>query len=211
GEVTANGRAAPVSEWIRYESIINVAFALQPVTFMCPYDARELPEHIMAGARRSHRELCHGEAASPSDEFTDVTTLLRALDAEGFDEPAEPVRELALDGDLHAVRALILGEAKRAGVTGKATQDAFLAVQQVVASVVGPGALRAWVHEGHLIFEVRDNGSGIGDPLIGQLASDPALTLEPRGLWMARLLCDLVEVRTSEHGLIVRLHVSVTA
>jgi DNA-binding GntR family transcriptional regulator len=209
GEVTANGRAAPVSEWIRYESIINVAFALQPVTFMCPYDTRALPERIVADARRTHPQLCHGAAISTSDDYTDPTTLLRERAAEAFPEPPTgPVRELSVDHDLRAVRAFVLDEARHAGVTGKALQDTFLAVEEIAAGVVGPGTLRAWAHDDHLLFELRDDGIGIGDPLLGQLPTDPAGTFEPRGLWMARLLCDLVEVRTSDRGLIVRLHIS---
>jgi anti-sigma regulatory factor (Ser/Thr protein kinase) len=114
--------------------------------------------------------------------------------------------------DMREVRGFILEQAKRAGVSGKAIQDAFLAVQEVTTNAVAQGAgrglLRAWREDGELIYEVRDDGSEIGDPLIGQLASDPALTSEPRGLWMARLLCDLVEVRAHDRGLIVRLHVA---
>jgi hypothetical protein len=211
GELTWSGRIAPASEWIRYESIVNVAFALQPVTFLCPYDARELPERIVADARRAHPELCHCGEATASESYTDTTTLLRELDAERFPEPGGPVREVAIERDLHAVRAFVLYEARRAGVTGKAMQDVFLAVQEVAAAAVGPGSLRAWMEHGSLLYEVRDDVGGLGDPLVGQLATDPGLTFEPRGLWLARLLCDLVEVRTSDRGLVVRLHVSVTA
>ena len=96
----------------------------------------------------------------------------------------------------------------RAGLSGRSVQDIFLAVQEVAGSVIArdteQGGIRSWIADGGLVFEVRDDAAGIGDPLFGQLASDPAMLLEPRGLWMARLLCDLVEVRTGENLLFVR-------
>jgi DNA-binding GntR family transcriptional regulator len=209
GEVAWSGVSpAPMGEWIRYESILNVAFASQPVTFMCPYDVRALPERIVADARRTHPELADGTTVSSSRDFVDAATLLRELDAEPLEPPRAPVSECAIDRDLRAVRGFILDQVKRAGVRGKAIQDAFLAVQDVAADVVGRGSLRAWVDEGELVFEVRDDGTAIGDPMVGQLTSDPSQRSEPRGLWLARLLCDLVEVRSTDRGLVVRLHIS---
>jgi DNA-binding GntR family transcriptional regulator len=209
GEMAWNGGSpAPMSEWIRYESIINAAFASQPVTFMCPYDVRALPEPIVADARRTHPELVHGTVLSASEDFVDATTLLRELDADPLEPPPAGVSECAIDRDLRAVRGFILDQVKRAGVSGKAIQDAFLAVQDVAADVSGRGTVRAWVDGGELLFEVRDDGAGIGDPMVGQLSSDPSQRTEPRGLWLARLLCDLVEVRSTDRGLVVRLHVS---
>ena len=52
-------------------------------------------------------------------------------------------------------------------------------------------------------------GPGLTDPLVAHRALDPGLRGEPRGLWIARLLCDLVEVRSHRHGFAVRLHVAV--
>lgn len=209
GEVAWNGGSpAPMEEWIRYESIINVTFASQPVTFMCPYDVRALPEEIVADARRTHPDLAHDGALRPSEEFVDTTALLRELDADPLPSPRTPVSTCLIDRDLRAVRGFIIDQVRRAGVRGKAIQDAFLAVQEVASDVVGRGTVRAWVDAGELLFEVRDDGTGIGDPLVGQLASDPSQRSEPRGLWLARLLCDLVEVRSTDRGLVVRLHIS---
>jgi anti-sigma regulatory factor (Ser/Thr protein kinase) len=214
GEVAWSGDSlAPTGEWIRYESALNVAFALQPASFVCPYDARELPEEIVADARRTHPELCTGDEASPNQEFVDSSALVRQLDGEALPPPSGPTSELPVRGNLPEARGFILQQAKRAGVSGKSLHDIFLAVQEVAGAVIAHGAerggIRAWVADGTLVFEVRDDSPGVGDPLIGQLASDPAMLLEPRGLWMARLLCDLVEVRSGERGLVIRLHVAI--
>jgi DNA-binding GntR family transcriptional regulator/anti-sigma regulatory factor (Ser/Thr protein kinase) len=213
GEVAWTGEtSAPMSEWIRYESILNAAFALQPISIVCPYDARKLPDHILAGAGRTHPELCSGTDVVHSPDYVEVNSLIRELDREGLEEPAGPTVDCPITPDLRDVREFILQRAHTAGLSGKSIQDTFLAVQEVAANVIvhgaGQGTMRSWLQDGELLYEIRDEGAGVGDPLIGQFASDPALMTEPRGLWLARLLCDLVEVRTHDRGLVVRLHIS---
>jgi DNA-binding GntR family transcriptional regulator/anti-sigma regulatory factor (Ser/Thr protein kinase) len=213
GEVSWQGETqAPMAEWKRYESIINLAFAEQPVSFVCPYDVRRLPEAIIDDAARTHPELCKGAHAEPSSSYVEPVPLIRELDREGLPEPDVPTSERPITADLREVREFILDETRRAGVRGKTIQDTFLAVQEVASNVVdhgaGEGSIRTWVQADELVFEVRDDGTALTDPVMGQLLSSPSLMTEPRGLWMARLLCDLVEVRVREQGLIVRLHVA---
>jgi DNA-binding GntR family transcriptional regulator len=211
GQVSWDGHdASAISEWKRYESVLNVAFALEPVSIVCPYDARTLPGAIVDDARRTHPELCSGAHAVASPVYTDVATLSRELDTEPFEPPAAPVDEHAITADLRGVRGFTLGHARSAGLSGKALQDIFLAVQEVAANLVASndtGSLRAWTEQETLVFELRGAGEGIDDPLVGRLA-DPALIAEPRGLWLARLLCDVVEARTEDGTLVVRLRVA---
>jgi DNA-binding GntR family transcriptional regulator len=211
GEVAWGGESlAPVSEWIRYEAALNSAFALQPATILCSYDARALPAEIVDGARRTHPTLFDGDVPASNADYTDPDELIRDLDREGFPPPAAPTDALPIQGNLRDVRTFVLTLAKRAGVSGRPLQGLFLAVQQVTGAVMtngaGRGSIRAWIDEGSLVFEVRDDAPGVGNPLVGQFASDPGMLLEPRGLWLARLLCDLVEVRASDRGLVIRLH-----
>ena len=57
---------------------------------------------------------------------------------------------------------------------------------------------------GALVVEVRDAGR-IADPLVGrQLPSWDAVG--GRGLWLANQLCDLVQIRSSDTGTVVRIH-----
>jgi anti-sigma regulatory factor (Ser/Thr protein kinase) len=51
---------------------------------------------------------------------------------------------------------------------------------------------------------VNDSGAGIEDALAGQLAPRPDGG-GGRGLWLARLLCDAVEIRNAD-GCSVSLH-----
>jgi DNA-binding GntR family transcriptional regulator/anti-sigma regulatory factor (Ser/Thr protein kinase) len=204
--------SAAMTEWTRYESLVNVEFALAPVAFLCPYDARVLPDAIVAGARRTHPELHSAGEVSRSAEFTHVRTLSGELDRVALEEPEGPVSEHPLTHDLRGVREFAIEQAQRAGVAPKRLLDALLSVQELAANVVahgpGTGIVRSWTSNGELIYEVCDDGPGLADPLAGHLTLDPALRGGPRGLWIARLLCDLVEVRSGGGGVVVRLHVA---
>jgi transcriptional regulator with XRE-family HTH domain len=55
GEPVWAGRSkTEVAEWTRYESMINLSLATSPATIVCPYDARSLPDAILAGASHTH-------------------------------------------------------------------------------------------------------------------------------------------------------------
>lgn len=206
------GWAGAITEWTRYESIINVEFALSPISILCPYDARELPEAVLGRVGQTHPEVVAGREAVPSPDFADPRLLSRELDQDPLDEPRGPVAEHPVTGDLASVRAFALEQARGAGVHGKRLVDALLAVQEVADNVVahgsGRGRLRAWATADELVYEVTDDGGGLTDPLAGHLVLGSGLRAEPGGLWIARLLCDLVEVRSREGGLLVRLHVA---
>jgi DNA-binding GntR family transcriptional regulator len=214
GEVSwKDNTLAAMVEWTRYESILNVAFALEPISIMCPYDARRLPNAIVADARRTHPEVCLGAGPTPSKDYTDVAVMARELDAGHLAPPAGAVASHSVTPDLRDTRGFILEQAHRAGISGKPLQDTFLAAQEVAASVIfhgpGRGTISAWVENGELIYEITDDGKGSADLLAGQLVLDPVVMSEPRGMWLARLLCDLVEARSHNGGLVVRLHIAI--
>jgi hypothetical protein len=76
GEPVWTGRSeAEVAQWIRYESMLNLSFASSPATIVCPYNARSVPDRVLAGAR-----LTHPDAVRAGD----VTTSLAYRDPEDF-------------------------------------------------------------------------------------------------------------------------------
>ena len=64
--VWADRSDAEVAEWFRYELIVNLALASSPATIVCTYDARSLPEGVLADARRTHPELVAAGVSSAS-------------------------------------------------------------------------------------------------------------------------------------------------
>ncbi len=67
--------------------------------------------------------------------------------------------------------------------------------------------MRVWAGPQTMVCEVSDTGAGLRDPLAGRLPSGRS-TARGRGLWLARQVCDLVEVRSAPAGTTVRLHLT---
>jgi anti-sigma regulatory factor (Ser/Thr protein kinase) len=203
------GHAAQVRDWARHESVINIAFASLPVSFVCPYDARALPDEVLRHARETHPELVTDDGIFLSDSYTDPLEFCSRLDSTVEAQRLEPSLELLFElDDLPAVRRLIGSFALDAGLRGARTEEIVLAANEVATNAVvhgrPPATVRAWEADDEIIVEVTDAGDGIRNVLAGQLPP-PVDGLGGRGLWLTRLLCDAVEV-CDVGGCTVTLH-----
>jgi transcriptional regulator with XRE-family HTH domain len=80
GDAVWAGRStAEVTEWFRYESIINLALASSPTTIMCSYDGRSLPQGVLADARRTHRELAEAGEVTANPSYLEPEDFLLGL------------------------------------------------------------------------------------------------------------------------------------
>jgi anti-sigma regulatory factor (Ser/Thr protein kinase) len=70
----------------------------------------------------------------------------------------------------------------------------------------GSGEASVWSEDGAFVCEIRSAGS-IPDPLVGRLRP-PAGQGRGYGVWIANQLCDLVQIRSGEHGTTVRVHMT---
>lgn len=198
--------------WQRYESLFNLAFAGRRVSWVCPYDVRILDSDVLDAARRSHPQLSGAAGETPSPDYIDPATFCAEYGAEPLPEPVGTVAELAFSADeVPAAREFASRNARQAALPPARVADVVLAVNEVVTNAVrhggGRGRLRAWRDEHSLVFEVDDDGEGRPDPLAGQLRPSVEGRHEPggRGLWAARQLSDLLEIRHGP-GWLVRLY-----
>jgi anti-sigma regulatory factor (Ser/Thr protein kinase) len=197
----ALGHEAQVRDWARQESVINVAFAGQPVTLICPYDARALPEEVLGHARGTHPETVDADGVSASASYEDPPEFCRRMDTAVEAQHGAPALELSFVlQDLPGVRRRLESFARDAGMAGWRADELVLAVNEITTNAVihgrPPATVRVWHAEDEIVVEVADAGEGIRDALAGQLR--PAATsLGGRGLWLTRLLCDAVEVRSA--------------
>jgi transcriptional regulator with XRE-family HTH domain len=77
GEPVWAGRSeAEIAAWTRYESMLNLSLASAPATIVCPYDARALPEEVVADARTTHPEMTRGSHASANTAYQDAEHFL---------------------------------------------------------------------------------------------------------------------------------------
>ena len=123
-------------------------------------------------------------------------------------EPTVPFEQRLFDvNDLATLRHLARERAVTAGLVDRST-EVGLAVHEVAANSArhagGRGSLRTWSDESGLVFEISDAGH-LSDPLVGRI--EPRRdAITGRGLWLVNHLCDLVQLRNTPQGVVVRLH-----
>jgi serine/threonine-protein kinase RsbW len=131
----------------------------------------------------------NGEASGPTDGHPDLTM------------------EFVLR-DLPAVRRAIGSFALDAGLSVSLTDELVLAVNEITTNAVvhgrPPTSVRAWQTGGEVVVEVTDTGVGFRDALVGRHLP-PAESRSGRGLWLARQLCDSLEVSSDATGCTVTL------
>lgn len=208
GEPIWPGRSSEeLDECHQHESLLNLAFA-EAASFwlICPYDVAALPPHVVQSALATHPHTFDGHHRRPSDRF--IGAHGRLPENQPLPEPPPHADQITFDDSgLGPVRDLVVGHAERAGMTRGRIDDLNLAVNEIATNSVrhggGGGILRMWADPTRVVCEVNDSGH-IRDPLAGRILP-PADRPDGRGLWIANHLCDLVQVRSSEAGTVIRL------
>ena len=214
GEPVWPGRSdAELTECRRHESLLNLAFdGGGPWRLLCPYDVRGLAPEVLADARHNHPHVTAGGVSERCGDYVEPPTPL-SWDGT-LPAPAGEADEMAFTREDLALVRLFVGErASRAGFGEGRRSDLVLAVNELATNSMrhggGHGQLSMWQENGTLLCEVADGGH-IADPLAGR-ELPPDLRGGGRGLWLVNHLCDLVQMRTSQAGNVVRLHMSLDA
>jgi anti-sigma regulatory factor (Ser/Thr protein kinase) len=104
-----------------------------------------------------------------------------------------------------------LAEALAEGHLAPAVADDFvIAVSEVATNGMlhgrPPVRVQLWTDAGRAVCTVTDQGSGIDNPFAGYVpANGTDFTRGGMGLWMARRLCDRVDLHNGPDGFTVRL------
>jgi anti-sigma regulatory factor (Ser/Thr protein kinase) len=210
GEPIWPGRSpAELTECQRHESLLNLAFDDgQAWRLLCPYDLDGLNDQVIEAAQRSHPFLAREGVSQRSDAY------LHTHDAPGpFDgalpPPLAQADELAFTHEeLGTLRRFVSQRAAGALLGADRTEDLVLAVNELATNSVryggGRGLLRMWKEAETLLCEVHDRGH-ISEPLVGRTRPIPHQR-SGRGLWLVNHLCDLVQIRSTPTGSVVRAH-----
>lgn len=203
--VWAGRREVEIDECNLHESLLNVAFDDGPAwRLLCPYDAAALSDTVVRNAIRTHPVVWGQERdVEYAGHEHALSTFTEALAPSHFDAD-----EITFGGaDLSGLRSIVLRMGVQSGIGRDAADDITLAAHELATNSVlhggGGGSLRAWTQPDAFVVEVRDSGR-IADPLVGRERGF-ALAEGGRGLWMANRLCDLVQVRSTPGGTVVRL------
>jgi anti-sigma regulatory factor (Ser/Thr protein kinase) len=207
----ATGNDARVRDWARHEAVFNVAFSGLPVSLICPYDAGELPREVLQHAHCTHPDILDSDGSTASSSYEDPSAFCDRMDSGVRREGRAPDLEQRFDlGDLSSLRRSVGSFAIEAGLSPLRTEETVLAVNEIATNAVlhgrPPSTVRGWRGGDEIIVEVTDAGEGISDALAGQLPPQPE-SPGGRGLWLTRLVCDAVEVRSAD-GCSVTMHIA---
>jgi anti-sigma regulatory factor (Ser/Thr protein kinase) len=189
------------------ENVLNSASLRSwPVSVVCLYDASELDAASLVEMRRSH-PFVRGESGNAGFDPNLAGALFTAPLS---DPPADVDSRQAGGTEMAITREFVRTYAGKEDLPRDRVEDLVLAANEIVTNSVrhGGGECRVtmWSDDDSVVCEVRDAGL-IVDPLVGRLTPAPGAPAG-RGLWLANHLCDLVQIRSSQAGTVVRLHVS---
>jgi anti-sigma regulatory factor (Ser/Thr protein kinase) len=208
--IWAERSASELSECQLHESLINLAFVgADDFRLTCPYDTASLPDDVIAEARRSHPVVSYGATEEVSHDYCGIDKAASGF-ATPLAEPPTEAEELRVTlPALRAARRLVWRRAEEAGL-GDRSEDFMLAVNEVLSNSLQHagegGTLRLWHDADGLVCEVRDRGH-ISQPLIGR--EEPGVgQIGGHGMWLVNLVCDLVQVRSSEQGSTIRMRMN---
>jgi anti-sigma regulatory factor (Ser/Thr protein kinase) len=209
GEPVWPGRSeAELVECERHESLLNVAFSHGPAwSLLCPYDLGELAPRQIEAARATHPALMHEGVSRRNEAYLPLQRAPSVLTGALPDPPRDRDELSFTFRGIGAVRSLVSACAERAGLAEEARNDLVLAVNELVTNSVqyggGGGTLRIWAEPDAIVCDVRDRGF-IDNPLAGRIAP-PLDQHGGRGLWLVNHLCDLVQIRSTPSGTLVRV------
>jgi anti-sigma regulatory factor (Ser/Thr protein kinase) len=196
--------AAEVAEAQLGECLLNLEPVQSwPMSLVCMYDTVELDDTGLSHMRRSHPTIRGDDGNDDYDP-----DLAHRLFRTPLPEPPRGVETTDVGAArLADMRSFVRAHAQEASLPADRIDDLVLAVNEVVSNSLRHGGGRCQIavwHDGTAVTcEVRDAGR-IADPLAGRLAPPPTAA-RGRGLWLVNHLCDLVQIRSSQVGTVVRL------
>ena len=213
GEVDFGPTERDWLEWQRYEAVINEALAAWPLWGLCVFNTQGLPDPLLESALRTHTGLVTATDLGPNPEYLDPDEYLRGLPV-----PAEPLEGTAPRlsapsvSDFIGLRRAVSAELARVPAPADLLDDFLLAVDEMTSNALRHGAppvgLRLWVADDRVVCTISDHGPGFDDPFAGYgPAHGNDLSRGGMGLWLARQLCDYVDITHDDDGVRVRLTV----
>lgn len=179
--------------WSRYESLVNEVLGSYAFHALCTYDVAILPESTIAAAKATHQHVGTGVQRAASSEYQHPSDFLADPLADVPEPPdSQAVVSMTLRSLQHLApaRRLVQREVVRCSLTREAVDGFVMAVNEVLVNGLlhggAPVQLLLWVGGTRLTCLVTDEGPGIGDRLAGYRYPQPR---GPKGLWVARQLC----------------------
>jgi anti-sigma regulatory factor (Ser/Thr protein kinase) len=188
-----------------HEALLNVAVSpSRDFWLLCPYDVESLPADVVGEAFRTHPYVANGADRRCSGLYRHpepATVFAGALAS-----PPESAVGVAFGAsDVAALRRLA-ARAASAHFLPAQIDDVVVVVSELATNAVqhgsGGGTFRSWFDGDVLYVEITDSGH-FEQLLAGRLPPGPAQP-SGRGMWIANQICDLLQIRTSVDGTVIR-------
>ncbi len=199
----------------RSEAVHNAVYADTATSTLCVYDRTTTPPEALLAACRTHPHLRTAAGRVPNGEYREPRAHLASLP-----HPEEPLQ--ATEPLLAVDAAVSLGQLRHRlaaalrGVAGNrdAEEDFHLACSEIASNAFRHGRLpvsaRLWAAPDRLVCTITDCGTSPVDPLVGfEPAHGQDLSKGGMGVWLARKLCDHVDLLQTPQGLTVRLSTAI--
>jgi anti-sigma regulatory factor (Ser/Thr protein kinase) len=211
GEVDFGPTERDWLEWQRYEAVVNEALAEWPLWGLCVFDTQRLPDPVLESALRTHTGLHTAEGRGPNLDYVEPEKYLRSLPV--LSEPLEetpPQLSAPSVSDYVGLRRAVSAELADVSAPADLLDDFLLAVDEMTSNALRHGrppvGLRLWAADDRVVCTISDHGPGFDDPFAGYgPAHGEDLSRGGMGLWIARQLCDHVDVTHDADGVRVRL------
>ena len=205
--IWAGRHADELIECQLHEALLNVAVdPMTPFWLVCPYDAEHLEPPVIDEAYRSHPVVIEADAYKGSTQYAGRAHLEVMLGTELPLLVGEPTTIPFTARNLDRLRAFLKLEGHVAGLTVQQACALATATQGLAAGSLERGAtsgtIRIWRQPRSVVYEVVDD-TYVDDPLAGRRAP---LVDSADALWTANQLCDLVQLRSTPAGTVVRAH-----
>lgn len=197
-------------EWCRHEQLLDVAFEDGPGwQLLCAYDVATIDEiPTLRAACAAHPFVWERGSRQPNTEYApvDVEDLLHEpLTA----PPPHASKVVEVGSNWRCTLREVIQNATAANLDHHQATNYVMAVREVAESslaLAGDGGvvtLQTWIDDGAVVCEIRDPDE-VKDPLLDRRR--PADGETDRGLWGAGGACDLVQLRTTADGTVIRLY-----
>jgi anti-sigma regulatory factor (Ser/Thr protein kinase) len=197
---------------IQHEALINLAFQDQSAAILCAYGTEGLQTRVRDDVGRTHPFVFDQGKRTPSVQYGDPASVAASCLLPLSDPPASVESMTFGAADLGAVRSRVRSHAAHAGMSEDRIADFQIAVNEVATNTIvhtnGPGTLRIWTADDEVVCEIRDEGR-ITDPLAGRRRVGPD-EVSGRGLLLAAVLSDLLQIVVDETGNTIRIHKTIT-
>lgn len=212
GEIDFGPTPRQWPEWQRYEAVLN-RYMHAALWGLCIFDTQRLPQLLLDTAMQTHPHLATVSGRVANARFTEPGRYLRSLQIPA--EPLEATMPSLWITDVRDFAGLRRSVARELAALPDPdlVGDFLLAMDEMTSNAVRHGgppvSLRLWLAPDRVVCSIGDAGSGWDDPFAGYgPAHGSDLSRGGMGLWLARQLCDHVDVTSDGHdgsGVRIRL------